>query len=138
MGGVPVAEVVWARLVTRPASGTLAAVAEDAGIDVGREVDFTPDVLRHIVGTTLAREGTDIVETVVAMRSPASQTAEQRASDSPPTGRGGRGRFAENESSYRVNAVGEDYGGLTWLQEVELGQPCFVVAELRRRRARSG
>ncbi len=61
----------------RPASGTLAAVAEDAAIDVGREVDFTPDVLRHIAGTTHTREGTDIVET--ARRCALPSQADRRA-----------------------------------------------------------
>jgi integrase/recombinase XerC len=49
------------RLSTRGAYAALAAIAEAAGIDVGREADFTPHVLRHAAGTTLTRAGTDII-----------------------------------------------------------------------------
>ena len=49
------------RLTTRGAYDTLAAVAEVAGIDVGRDAAFTPHVLRHTAGTTLTRSGVDLV-----------------------------------------------------------------------------
>ncbi len=49
------------RLSTRGAYGTLMTLADDAGIAVGRDGDFTPHVLRHTAGTTLTRAGTDIV-----------------------------------------------------------------------------
>ena len=49
------------RLSTRGAYNTLAAIAETAGIDVGRDAEFTPHVLRHTAGTTLTRAGTDII-----------------------------------------------------------------------------
>jgi integrase/recombinase XerC len=49
------------RLSTRGAYAALAAVAEAAGIDVGRDAEFTPHVLRHTAGTTMTRAGTDIV-----------------------------------------------------------------------------
>ena len=50
-----------ARLSARGAYDVLAALAEAAGIPVGREEVFTPHVLRHTAGSTLTREGTDIV-----------------------------------------------------------------------------
>lgn len=49
------------RLSSRGAYAALAAIAEAAGIDVGRNADFTPHVLRHTAGTTLTRKGTDII-----------------------------------------------------------------------------
>ncbi len=49
------------RLSTRGAYDVLTSLAEEAGITVGREGDFTPHVLRHTAGTTLTRAGTDIV-----------------------------------------------------------------------------
>ena len=49
------------RLSTRGAYGVLAALAEAAGLDVGRDADFTPHVLRHTAGTTMTRSGTNIV-----------------------------------------------------------------------------
>jgi integrase/recombinase XerC len=49
------------RLTTRGAYGALAAIAEVAGIDVGRDAAFTPHVLRHTAGTTLTRSGVDLV-----------------------------------------------------------------------------
>ena len=50
------------RLSTRGAYGALVALADEAGISVGRESgEFTPHVLRHTAGTTLTRAGTDIV-----------------------------------------------------------------------------
>lgn len=49
------------RLTTRGTYGVLTAFAEEAGITVGRDGDFTPHVLRHTAGTTLTRAGTDIV-----------------------------------------------------------------------------
>jgi integrase/recombinase XerC len=50
-----------AQLSTRGAYDVLAALAQAAGIEVGREADFTPHVLRHTAGTTMTREGADIV-----------------------------------------------------------------------------
>ncbi len=50
------------RLTTRGAYDALVALADSAGISVGREAgEFTPHVLRHTAGTTLTRTGTDIV-----------------------------------------------------------------------------
>lgn len=50
------------RLSTRGAYDALVAVADQAGIAVGRESgEFTPHVLRHTAGTTLTRAGIDIV-----------------------------------------------------------------------------
>ncbi len=49
------------RLSTRGAYDVLISFAEEAGIAVGRNGDFTPHVLRHTAGTTLTRAGTDIV-----------------------------------------------------------------------------
>ena len=49
------------RLSTRGAYGALVALADSAGISVGREGLFTPHVLRHTAGTTLTRSGADIV-----------------------------------------------------------------------------
>ena len=49
------------RLSTRGAYGALVALADAAGITVGRDGLFTPHVLRHTVGTTLTRSGADIV-----------------------------------------------------------------------------
>lgn len=43
------------RLSTRGAYDALTALADAAGIAVGRESDFTPHVLRHTAGTTLTR-----------------------------------------------------------------------------------
>lgn len=49
------------RLSTRAAYNALVAIAEAAGIDVGRDAEFTPHVLRHTAGTTMTRAGTDII-----------------------------------------------------------------------------
>lgn len=49
------------RLSTRGAYDALATIAEAAGIDVGRDAQFTPHVLRHTAGTTMTRAGTDII-----------------------------------------------------------------------------
>jgi len=49
------------RLSTRGAYNALATIAEAAGIDVGRDAEFTPHVLRHTAGTTMTRAGTDII-----------------------------------------------------------------------------
>ncbi len=48
------------RLSTRGAYGVLAALAETGGLDVGRDADFTPHVLRHtaVICTALAVRGT--------------------------------------------------------------------------------
>jgi site-specific recombinase XerD len=49
------------RLSARGAYGILAGIAEDAGLDVGTDRDFTPHTLRHTAGTTMVRNGEDIV-----------------------------------------------------------------------------
>ncbi len=49
------------RLSTRGAYNALTAIADTAGIDVGRDAQFTPHVLRHTAGTTMTRAGTDII-----------------------------------------------------------------------------
>lgn len=49
------------RLSTRAATDVLNGIADRAGIDVGRDEDFTSHVLRHTLGTKLAREGVDVV-----------------------------------------------------------------------------
>ena len=41
------------RLSTRGVYNALAAIAGTAGIDVGRDAEFTPHVLRHTAGTTM-------------------------------------------------------------------------------------
>ncbi len=55
------------RLSARAAYDVLAGIAEAAGIDVGRDGEFTPHVLRHTAGTTMTRAGTDIVVVAVAV-----------------------------------------------------------------------
>jgi integrase len=49
------------RLTVRGAYGILAAIAEDAGLDVGIDAEFTPHTLRHTAGTAMVRSGEDIV-----------------------------------------------------------------------------
>lgn len=49
------------RLSARSAYTVLRAIAEAANLSLGREAVFTPHVLRHTAGTTMTREGTDIV-----------------------------------------------------------------------------
>ena len=49
------------RLSTRGAYNALTTIAHAAGIDIGRDAEFTPHVLRHSAGTTMTRAGTDIV-----------------------------------------------------------------------------
>lgn len=49
------------RLSTRGAYNALTAIAEAACIDVGRDAQFTPHVLRHTAGTAMTRAGTDII-----------------------------------------------------------------------------
>jgi site-specific recombinase XerD len=49
------------RLSTRGAYDILKAIAADANLEIGRDGDFTPHVLRHSKGTTMIREGVDIV-----------------------------------------------------------------------------
>ncbi|MDA8284510.1 MAG: hypothetical protein M0Z42_14705 [Actinomycetota bacterium] len=49
-----------ARLCTRGSYSAPAAVAEAAGIEVRRNAEFTPHVLRHTIGTTGTRAGTNI------------------------------------------------------------------------------
>jgi integrase/recombinase XerC len=49
------------RLSARSAYAVLRAIAEAANLPIGREETFTPHVLRHTAGTTMTREGTDIV-----------------------------------------------------------------------------
>jgi integrase/recombinase XerC len=49
------------RLSTRGAYDVLKTIAEDANLETGRDGVFTPHVLRHTAGTTMIREGQDIV-----------------------------------------------------------------------------
>ncbi len=49
------------RLSTRGAYTVLVALADTAGLDIGRDATFTPHVLRHTAGTTMTRKGVDIV-----------------------------------------------------------------------------
>jgi len=49
------------RLSTRGAYNALTTIADAAGIDVGRDAQFTPHVLWHTAGTTMTRAGTDII-----------------------------------------------------------------------------
>lgn len=49
------------RLTARAATDVLNGIADRAGIEVGRDEDFTTHVLRHTLGTKLAREGVDLV-----------------------------------------------------------------------------
>ncbi|HEY3958640.1 MAG TPA: tyrosine-type recombinase/integrase [Streptosporangiaceae bacterium] len=49
------------RLTVRGTYGILAAIAEDAGLDVGIDAEFTPHTLRHTAGTAMVRSGEDIV-----------------------------------------------------------------------------
>ncbi|MCF6467376.1 integrase [Nonomuraea sp. MG754425] len=49
------------RLSARAATDVLNGIADRAGIEVGRDEDFTTHVLRHTLGTKLAREGVDVV-----------------------------------------------------------------------------
>lgn len=49
------------RLSTRGAAAVLTGLAEAAGLDVGRDAEFTPHVLRHTAGTVMTRRGADIV-----------------------------------------------------------------------------
>ncbi|NRQ34491.1 site-specific integrase [Nonomuraea sp. NN258] len=49
------------RLSARSATDVLNRIAERAGIEVGRDEDSTSHVLRHTLGTTLARKGHDVV-----------------------------------------------------------------------------
>jgi integrase/recombinase XerC len=49
------------RLSVRGAYDLLVAIAEDANLEIGRDADFTPHVLRHSAGTAMIRDGEDIV-----------------------------------------------------------------------------
>ncbi|MFC5747548.1 tyrosine-type recombinase/integrase [Actinomadura rugatobispora] len=49
------------RLSTRSAHTALRAIADAAGLPLGRDGAFTPRVLRHTAGTVMTRQGTDIV-----------------------------------------------------------------------------
>jgi integrase/recombinase XerC len=49
------------RLSARSAHTVLRAIADAAGLPLGRDGVFTPHVLRHTAGATMARRGTDIV-----------------------------------------------------------------------------
>ena len=49
------------RLSARSAYTVLRAIADAAGLPLGRDGIFTPRVLRHTAGTTMTRQGTDIV-----------------------------------------------------------------------------
>lgn len=49
------------RLSARGTYSVLKAIAVDAGLSTGRDGEFTPHVLRHTAGTTMIRDGEDIV-----------------------------------------------------------------------------
>ncbi|MFI0446989.1 tyrosine-type recombinase/integrase [Actinomadura sp. 6N118] len=49
------------RLSARSAYTALRAIADTAGLPLGRDGVFTPHVLRHTAGTTMTLQGTDIV-----------------------------------------------------------------------------
>jgi integrase/recombinase XerC len=49
------------RLSTRGAYNVLKAVATDANLSIGRDGEFTPHVPRRTTGTTMIRDGEDIV-----------------------------------------------------------------------------
>ncbi|MFI0372611.1 tyrosine-type recombinase/integrase [Actinomadura sp. 1N219] len=49
------------RLSARSAYAVLRTIADAAGLPLGRDGIFTPRVLRHTAGTTMTRQGTDIV-----------------------------------------------------------------------------
>ncbi|WP_165963989.1 site-specific integrase [Actinomadura sp. KC216] len=49
------------RLSSRSAHAVLRAIADAAGLPLGRDGAFTPRVLRHTAGQTMARQGTDTV-----------------------------------------------------------------------------
>ncbi|XVQ11600.1 tyrosine-type recombinase/integrase [Spirillospora sp. CA-255316] len=49
------------RLSSRSAHTALRAIADAAGLPLGRDGAFTPRVLRHTAGTIMTRQGTDIV-----------------------------------------------------------------------------
>ncbi|HEV7934338.1 MAG TPA: tyrosine-type recombinase/integrase [Actinomadura sp.] len=49
------------RLSARSAYTVLRAIADAANLPLGRDGIFTPHVLRHTAGTTMTRQGTDIV-----------------------------------------------------------------------------
>ncbi|MBA2324753.1 MAG: tyrosine-type recombinase/integrase [Pseudonocardiales bacterium] len=57
-------------------------IAEAASIDVGRDAEFTPHVLRHTAGTTMTRSGTDIV-VVAEILGHSMETARRYALPSP-------------------------------------------------------
>ncbi len=70
------------RLSARGAYDVLTGIAEAAGIDVGRDREFTPHVLRHTAGTTMTRAGTDIV-VVAEILGHSMETARRYALPSP-------------------------------------------------------
>jgi site-specific recombinase XerD len=49
------------RLSVRGAYDILTTLAQEANLEVGRDADFTPHVLRHSAGTAMIRDGEDIV-----------------------------------------------------------------------------
>jgi len=70
------------RLSPRGAYDVLTGIAEAAGIDVGRDREFTPHVLRHTAATTMTRAGTDIV-VVAEILGHSMETARRYALPSP-------------------------------------------------------
>jgi integrase len=64
------------------ARAAYAGIAEAAGIDVERDGEFTPHVLRHTAGTTMTRAGTDIV-VVAEILGHSMETARRYALPSP-------------------------------------------------------
>lgn len=64
------------RLSARGAYDLLVAIAEDANLEIGRDADFTPQVLRHSAGTAMIRGGEDIV-TVAELLGHSVETADR-------------------------------------------------------------
>lgn len=70
------------RLSARSAYTVLRAIADAANLPLGRDGVFTPHVLRHTAGTTMTRQGTDIV-TVAELLGHSLETARRYRMTSP-------------------------------------------------------
>jgi site-specific recombinase XerD len=66
------------RLSTRGAYNVLTRIAQDANLEIGRDGDFTPHVLRHSAATAMIRSGEDIV-TVAEILGHSIETARRYA-----------------------------------------------------------
>jgi integrase/recombinase XerC len=66
------------RLSTRGAYDVLTRIAQDANLEIGRDGDFTPHVLRHSAATAMIRSGEDIV-TVAEILGHSIETARRYA-----------------------------------------------------------